>query len=88
MVTYKILIETYQFPDRKTLFDIDKAVSDIIGKNSSESDVQTIRSDLSKIFSEYTKLYKKHSYKTDRLEKNEQSFFNREYTFRKTVSGK
>lgn len=88
MVSYKTLIENYQDPSRKTHFHIDNAVIDIIGNNSESDDIQTIRSDLSKIFSEYTKLYKKHSYKKDRFEKNEQSFLNREYTFRKTVSGK
>lgn len=89
MVSYKFLIEKYQDKDRKTAFDINQAVTDIVGNKSlTDSEVQSIRSDLSKIFAEYTKLYKKHSYKKERFEKNEQSFLNREYKYRKTVSGK
>lgn len=87
MISYKELIYKYQKENKKTEFDIERAINDLVGNSVlSANAVQQIRTDILKIFNEYLKLYKKHHYKIDRLEKHETSFLNRNFTFHVNVS--
>lgn len=87
MVSYTELIDKYQKENKKTVFDIERAVNDLIGNSVlNDFQVQQVRKDIANIFNEYVRLYKKHNYMKDRVEKHESNFMNRIFTFQANVS--